>query len=356
MNLPDAVAAYLAGTCTHGGDLANGETPHDQQKRIILVRMSNWLVQHRAESNLANIFPVASLASLSQFHLSAFVAFRRSQPGLMGGKLSVVTINKEITYIQMFLRYAAESPLDFRLPNGWKPPKLSRVKPKPHERRSVKRALDPVALDRVFRATEFATQPKYDGISAPEWWRALLLIAFTTSMRRRALFGCPRPSDSDLAARRLVLPAQFDKSNRERHYPLTPLACEMIRRLPCKPGEVMFRWVNRRGRPADLRSVYTVMESWQTAAGILKAEQSRLHILRRTHCTYLLEQGVDPVLVQRQLGHTDINVMMNHYAASQLIDLRRDAVDQLYVPPSLLTQPRLPPPSDPYGADAVCSD
>lgn len=37
------------------------------------------------------------------------------------------------------------------------------------------------------------------------------------------------------------------------------------------------------------------------------------HSLRHTHCTMLLENGVNPKYVQIRLGHKNINVTMNIY-------------------------------------------
>ena len=52
------------------------------------------------------------------------------------------------------------------------------------------------------------------------------------------------------------------------------------------------------------------------------------HGLRHTHATLLLQQGVNPKVVQERLGHSSIKVTMDTYS-HVLPDMQRPAVDAL---------------------------
>ena len=51
------------------------------------------------------------------------------------------------------------------------------------------------------------------------------------------------------------------------------------------------------------------------ARHIKKAEikKIRVHDLRHSHCAYLINQGVQPLIIKERLGHKDIKVTLNTY-------------------------------------------
>lgn len=57
-------------------------------------------------------------------------------------------------------------------------------------------------------------------------------------------------------------------------------------------------------------------------------EDFTFHGLRHTHATLLLQQGVNPKIVQERLGHSSIKVTMDTYS-HVLSDVQRQAVDAL---------------------------
>ena len=48
---------------------------------------------------------------------------------------------------------------------------------------------------------------------------------------------------------------------------------------------------------------------------IAKAEvkKIRVHDLRHSHCAYLINQGVQPLIIKERLGHKDIKITLNTY-------------------------------------------
>ncbi|MES2793183.1 MAG: tyrosine-type recombinase/integrase [Planctomycetota bacterium] len=294
-----------------------------------------WMLAQKApEDDTPSIWPISESREMARHHISAFLGYRQQSPGRKkGAKISNATINKEIRYIRLFVKYMSEDKLGFGLPTEWQPPKISKVK----DPIRLPRWLDERELDRYFRSTGFARRTVVPGVPAPQSWQALLLLGFTTAMRRRALFGVPRPSDAQLKRRELRLPAELDKSGVERIFPLSELACEVIARLPGLPGEPMFRW------DGDYRSMYHELESMQTRAGIPPEQQNRLHVLRSSGATHMLKEGAPLSTVQRHLGHSTPQITERYYLGL-LTDLQRSAVDNMYVPLSQLLTPQLLPP------------
>lgn len=69
--------------------------------------------------------------------------------------------------------------------------------------------------------------------------------------------------------------------------------------------------------PADARLFPIVAEALQHAmrrhmekAGV---KRIRVHDLRHSHCAYLINQGVQPLIIKERLGHKDIKVTLNTY-------------------------------------------
>ena len=69
--------------------------------------------------------------------------------------------------------------------------------------------------------------------------------------------------------------------------------------------------------PEDARLFPIVAEALQHAMRrhIKKAEvkKIRVHDLRHSHCAYLINQGVQPLIIKERLGHKDIKITLNTY-------------------------------------------
>lgn len=103
--------------------------------------------------------------------------------------------------------------------------------------------------------------------------------------------------------------------------------------------EVQDYWSKLYKHPTDARLFPVVAEALQhiMARHIKKAEikKIRVHDLRHSHCAYLINQGVQPLIIKERLGHKDIKVTLNTYGhlypseqkrvANLLNDLNRNA-------------------------------
>lgn len=69
--------------------------------------------------------------------------------------------------------------------------------------------------------------------------------------------------------------------------------------------------------PDDARLFPIVAEALQHTMKrhIAKAEvkKIRVHDLRHSHCAYLINQGIQPLIIKERLGHKDIKITLNTY-------------------------------------------
>ena len=54
----------------------------------------------------------------------------------------------------------------------------------------------------------------------------------------------------------------------------------------------------------------------------------RLHDLRHTHATLLIQSGVSPKVVQQRLGHADVTITLNTYT-HVMPDMAQEAADKI---------------------------
>ncbi len=62
--------------------------------------------------------------------------------------------------------------------------------------------------------------------------------------------------------------------------------------------------------PNTAKALQNLMERHIKKAGVKKI---RVHDLRHSHCAYLINQGVQPLIIKERLGHKDIKVTLNTY-------------------------------------------
>lgn len=318
MRLGEGVELYL--------DSLKEDSDHKEQAEICLKRFASWFeVPHDACKR-----PVAEIHELRRHDLIAYQRWRETQPGKKKGtQLSAFTVAKEFRYVKAWLQYTYDDRMMFGIPwdgNHVHPPAIPRID-KPDQ---VPRSLEIQQLDQQFRACEFARYPVIDGITPQLWWFSLLYLAYSTAMRRRALFTVPRPTEEQLLNTTLYLPYTGDKAKSDRFFHLTPLACELIRKLPARPGEPLFVWRSRWGR-RDFRSFYTEAQYMQERAGITGDQQARLHTLRKTSLTHMAMNGAELQTVQQQAGHSSPDITARYYL-SRLTEQRKEAVATLAVP------------------------
>jgi integrase len=163
---------------------------------------------------------------------------------------------------------------------------------------------------------------------------ALYVLAVTAGLREGELLGL-RWRDVDLDGRRVrvvgsmqVLPGvgltivEPKTAGSRRQVVITDLAADALRRHRAGQAEQRLaagdEWddhdlvfPNAFGRPITPSNLYRAFQAFLRRAELPRV---RLHDLRHTAATLLLEQGVHPKIVSEMLGHTTIGITLDLYS------------------------------------------
>jgi len=175
----------------------------------------------------------------------------------------------------------------------------------PKERFSIPRTASDEQLAAVYRAAGDMTWPEVPGIEPAAWWRALLVTAFATGLRTRAMFSL-RWDWVDWDRRWIVVLGSAIKTGRPMIKPLNQSAIDHLRTiysagrervfpLPCRHLSAFHKWFRR------LRE----------SAGLTRSEAFGLQIVRKTHGTRLAETDLEAA--QASLGHRSLGVTLGYY-------------------------------------------
>ncbi len=210
-------------------------------------------------------------------------------------KLARPTVNKHLRHVHCILGKAGPPGPGNRDAVGIVPtaPWTKPLK----EFRRLPRRTTPEVLEVIYKAARFANYPALDHMAAADWWRALIVLAYTSGYRHGALMGL-RWSEVDLARKEIRVEAESDKCGRERIKPLHAVAIRHLVRIRIGQGPV-FPWHY---------SEATWYRQWhriQTKAGLDREEHVKLHDLKRTAGSIAAEHG-SAFAVQRLLDHSSI--------------------------------------------------
>jgi site-specific recombinase XerD len=141
---------------------------------------------------------------------------------------------------------------------------------------------------------------------------------------------------SDIDSDRMMLHVHRGKGARDRYVPLPVRALPMLRAYwkTHRHPRLLFPALGRNGKnaaksqyPMAISSVQGAMKNAVREAGIHK-KSVRIHTLRHSYATHLLEEGVNLRVIQRYLGHASIETTMiylhltekGHEDASHLVN------------------------------------
>ncbi|MBU1008480.1 site-specific integrase [Candidatus Dependentiae bacterium] len=161
--------------------------------------------------------------------------------------------------------------------------------------------------------------------------RRILIVLLNTGLRRGELLSL-RWSDVDFGQG--FIHVGDSKNGKSRNVPINAAAAEVLRELSEKNGPVYVR--DMAGDNGESESVFggvkDVKRSFHSACRRAGVNGLRLHDLRHTFASRLVELGVDLVTVSKLLGHSSITMTMR-YAHPTPENMRR-AVDGLSAAPS----------------------
>ena len=166
-------------------------------------------------------------------------------------------------------------------------------------------------------------------------YEALFWMAVATGLRQGELLGL-RWSDLNWKTRRLHVQRQLQREQGtglvftqpksaagRRVIALGEPTINVLRRhlglLDQARQQAGARWQDHdlifpsaQGTPWDHRNVYKYFKRYMEKAGL--PHDIRFHDLRHTAATLMLQQGVNPKIVQERLGHADITLTLNTYS------------------------------------------
>ena len=304
------VDAYLRALRLQGGEL------NVAKARDILGRFTRYCDPVLLE-NVTQAMYVGFLARRQQDK-------SRSRRGADGELLTLsnATLNGDIRYLNAAFA-AALPPTDEHpdrlgvAPEGWRAPKRKRLR----ELERLPKSLTQDAFAKVFEAARHAKRP---GLNPAQWWQTFFLIAYVTGLRCKELRQVKRPSAEHLALGELPLPAEIDKRGIEHKLPIPPGAVNAIRNMPESPDGLLFSW------PFCPRWFYATLHQFQTKAGLPTGDHGLPHDFRRTKCTELIRAGHSMPLIQREMRHSTLDMVMRYTGA--ISEEQKTAVAELPLP------------------------
>ena len=112
----------------------------------------------------------------------------------------------------------------------------------------------------------------------------------------------------DLDNRQWLIPTS--KTGRPRHVPLSTPAIEVLCAVPRINGYVL-------PNPETLKPFVSIKHAWQTARDVARLPDLRIHDLRHSAASFMINAGIDLFAVGRVLGHADHKSTMRYSHLAQ---------------------------------------
>ena len=155
------------------------------------------------------------------------------------------------------------------------------------------------ARERYLSAEEAARLIEATKASKNRQLPAIVGLLLLTGMRVSELLST-RWEHVDLERRGLFVPTS--KTGRSRHIPLAGAAVGIIAALPKRAGSVFLF-----PSPSDPRKhLTTIKHGWQTAREAARLPDLRIHDLRHSAASFMVNNGVDLFAVGKVLGHANV--------------------------------------------------
>lgn len=134
---------------------------------------------------------------------------------------------------------------------------------------------------------------------------------------------------------RRLLTVPLSKSGKARHIPLSDAALDVLRALPQDSEIPWLFWNPNTGRPQD-----SIHHGWDTIRQRAGIPDVRLHDLRHSFASFLVNSGRSLYEVQKLLGHADAKTTQRyaHLAPGALIEAANIVGDLLQAKPRLAAE------------------
>jgi integrase len=175
-----------------------------------------------------------------------------------------------------------------------KPPKAELPEPK---------IVSSEVISKCYESAALMETPVIGRVKPGAWWRALLVFAYNTGLRSRAIFGL-RWKDVDFKNRRITVPKEIIKSRRRVVLPMNDVLIAHLRTIQ-GARDLVFE------RPWTKEAFRMALYKLQNLAEVPKSQRFQLHRLRKTCATELFR--LDPGAAQLMMGHRNIGMTIDHY-------------------------------------------
>lgn len=246
----------------------------------------------------------------ADYFVGIFVAGLYAEPGRKSEKASPATVHRHCRTIQTCLTLAGPRSAGSRSSALRKAQRLIGEVPwieKPTvEGGNNEASFTLEELGAILDATDKMPRPLWPGLTPGQWWRSLVILAYNTGERRRALLEVKY---SNREGPVLHFPRGIRKGKKRSHaIALNSAAIEAIESIWTEGRDVILPWKNW---PKSRRWFHTNWHRLLNLAGIPEARQFGLHGIRK--CAGTEAATINPLAAQLLLGHSDFRTTQKHY-------------------------------------------
>ena len=235
----------------------------------------SWQRDEVSLKNLKPFFKGRDLQDIGPEDAERYKAMRKAE-------VSGATCNRELALLKTIINKAVE----------WgklKENSLRAVK-KFRENNARERILSPEEARRLIECAAPAIRP-------------VLIVALNTGMRRTEILSL-KWRDVDFAKSFILI--EDSKSGRSRKVPMNEFVYKTLKELPRTSDEHVFF------NPETNDHIKDIKTSFRTACQRAEIQGVRLHDLRHTAASKMIEAGADLVTVSKILGHASIQMTMRY--------------------------------------------
>jgi integrase len=290
-----------------GGQYTLSQFFEQYYRPVCLVEASSESVKHYQSvlRNWAMLTGDPCLCEITNETLAKYRDAIMSMDGQRSGKpLSVHTIRTRLNHIQILLDKAGppckgnRDAAGYILHAPWvKLPRAVDCEP---------RTVPEDHIVDCYRAAERMPMPCWPCVTAPAWWRALIVVAYNVGLRARTLFEL-KLSDLDFEHRTIHVRPQTNKGRKDLWLPMNEIVHSHLLAIR-GDREFVFDW------PFSREMFRRYLKRLQREAGLEPSQYFGLHQLRKTCATVLWES--DPAAAQLMLGHSSLQITQQHYVRS----------------------------------------
>ncbi len=317
-------AQLLTGTYEQNGDKGWAQFREEYDRKILPGLAARTQEEVKAAlGHFERLVRPGKVSKLTTARIDEFVAARRREAGKKRGSLvSPATVNKELRHLRAVLAVAEEWGCLAKVPKF-------RMEKAP---RKLVTYVTPEHFAAIYAACDRAERPGgIPNVTAPDWWRALLVFAYMTGWRISEILALRR-DDLDLEEGVAITRASDNKGKRDEAVKLHPAVVEHLKKVVTF-GPLVFPY------PHYKTTLYEDFAAIQETAGVKlrcseQHEHTRFchvygfHDFRRAFAT-MNAARLTPDALQALMRHKSYSTTQLYISMARQMD---EAVQALHVP------------------------